>query len=270
MTPARTFFDDRPPNAPFAEILRRDPLARAYRIRDRAWLCALRELGLTPGDRVLDVGGANGLMLDRLHARWAARGICVDIAMRGLREVRDRAVAARPVCADALALPFPDATFAATLSFETLEHIAEWPGVVRELVRVTRPGGRVIVSAVSARWRYTWEWWLSRIGVDVFARADHHPELFVDPDALADEFERSGARVLARRYLNAFATLAFDEVMSVLAIGVDRFARPLARPFVATADLAVRAVDPALTFTESPWRSRRRSNSVLLVAERAR
>ena len=80
----------------------------------------------------------------------------------------------------------------------------------------------------------------------------------------------SGARVLARRYLNAFATLAFDEVMSVLAIGVDRFARPLARPFVATADLAVRAVDPALTFTESPWRSRRRSNSVLLVAERAR
>src|SRR5437660_1283476 len=79
----------------------------------------LRQLRLAPGDRVLDVGGANGLLLDRLHARSRARGVCVDVAMRGLREVRARAVAARPVCADALGLPFPDATFAAALSFET-------------------------------------------------------------------------------------------------------------------------------------------------------
>ena len=263
-----TFFDDRPPNAPFAEILRRDPLARAYRIRDAAWLRELRQLRLAPGDRVLDVGGANGLLLDRLHARSRARGVCVDVAMRGLREVRARSVAARPVCADALGLPFPDATFAAALSFETLEHIAEWPRAVAELVRITRPGGRIVVSAVSARWRYTWEWCLSRLGVDVFSRADHHPELFVDPDELADAFERNGARVLARRYLNAFSTLVFDEAMSVLAIGIDRFARPLAGGFLAAADLAVRALDRALTFTESPWRARRRSNSVLLVAEK--
>ncbi len=72
---ARTFFDERPPNAPFADVLRRDPLARAYRIRDLAWLRALRELQLGADDRVLDVGGANGVLLDRLHARWGARGV---------------------------------------------------------------------------------------------------------------------------------------------------------------------------------------------------
>jgi ubiquinone/menaquinone biosynthesis C-methylase UbiE len=263
----RTFFDERPPNAPFADVLRRDPLSRAYRLRDLAWLRALRELRLGAGDFVLDVGGANGVLLDRLHARWGARGVCADLAMRGLQDVRARAIATRPVCADALRLPFPDATFAAALSFETLEHIPDWPRAVAELVRVTRPGGRIVISAVSARWRYTWDWWLSRIGVDVFTRADHHPDLFVEPDALAEALERAGARLVERHYLNAFGTLIFDEAMSVLALGVDRFARPFGRGFVAAADLAVRILDVPLALTELPWRASRRSNSVLVVAE---
>ncbi len=267
---APTFFDERPPNAPFADLLRRDPLSRAYRIRDLAWLRALRELQLGADDRVLDVGGANGVLLDRLHARWGARGVCADLAMRGLREVGARAVAARPVCANALRLPFADAAFAAALSFETLEHIPEWPRAVAELVRVTRPGGRIVISAVSARWRYTWDWWLTRVGVDVFSRADHDPELFVDPDDLADVLGRAGARVIERHYLNAFATLIFDELMSVLAIGIDRWARPLASGFLRVADALVRGLSGPLGVTESPWRARRRSNSVLFVAERER
>ena len=264
---ARTFFDDRPPNAPFADVLRRDPLSRAYRIRDLAWLRALRELRLGANDRVLDVGGGSGVLLDRLYARWGARGVCADLAMRGLREVLAGAIAARPVCADALRLPFADATFAAALSFETLEHIPQWRRAVAELVRVTRPGGSVVVSAVSARWAYTWDWWLARAGVDVLSRADHHPEQFVDPDALAEAFRAAGARVVERRFLNGFATLAFDEAMTVLALGVDRFAHPFARGFVAAADIAVRILDAPLAFTELPWRARRRSNSVLVVAE---
>ena len=265
-----TFFDERPPNAPFADLLRHDPLSRAYRIRDLAWLRALRELSVDADDHVLDVGGANGLLLDRLYALSGARGVCADLAMRGLREASARATAARPVCADALRLPFADAAFAAALSFETLEHIPEWPRAVAELVRVTRPGGRIVISAVSARWRFTWEWWLSRLGVDVFSRADHHPELFVDPDALTQALERSGARIIQRHYLNAFATLIFDEAMSVLAIGIDRWGRPLASGFVRVADVLVRALNGPLGATESPWRARRRSNSVLVVAERDR
>jgi 2-polyprenyl-6-hydroxyphenyl methylase/3-demethylubiquinone-9 3-methyltransferase len=266
----KTFFDGRPPNAPFSDVLRGDPLSTAWRIRDRAWLRAMTSLPLTSGDRVLDVGGGNGLLVDRLHARYGVRGVVVDVAMRGLREARDDGRAAKPACADALALPFADATFAAAMSFETLEHIPEWPRAVAELVRVTRPGGRIVVTAVSARWQYTWDWLLSRAGIDVFSRADHHPEQFVDPDALACEFERTGARILERHFLNAFATLVFDEAVTVAALGADRCPRSVARGFVRAADLAVRVLDAPLTFSETPWRARRRSNSVLVVAEKRR
>lgn len=43
-------------------------------------------------------------------------------------------------------LPFPDAHFDATVSIEVVEHVEDQFAFLRELVRVTKPGGRVIVT----------------------------------------------------------------------------------------------------------------------------
>jgi demethylmenaquinone methyltransferase/2-methoxy-6-polyprenyl-1,4-benzoquinol methylase len=54
------------------------------------------------------------------------------------------------VAADALALPFGDAAFdAVTISFG-LRNIADVSAALRELARVTRPGGRLVVCEFSA------------------------------------------------------------------------------------------------------------------------
>ncbi|NIU60939.1 MAG: methyltransferase domain-containing protein, partial [Pseudomonas stutzeri] len=42
-------------------------------------------------------------------------------------------------------LPFPDATFDVVFSHEVLEHVADDRACVAEMVRVTRPGGRIVV-----------------------------------------------------------------------------------------------------------------------------
>ena len=48
--------------------------------------------------------------------------------------------------ADATALPFPDAAADLTLAMHMLYHVPEPDRAVRELRRITRPGGRVIVA----------------------------------------------------------------------------------------------------------------------------
>ncbi len=48
---------------------------------------------------------------------------------------------------DATALPVPDACFGAVLSTEVLEHVPEPIRVVREMARILRPGGRLLLTA---------------------------------------------------------------------------------------------------------------------------
>jgi SAM-dependent methyltransferase len=53
--------------------------------------------------------------------------------------------------ADALALPFGDAQFDLIYSAEVLQHIDDLPALVAEVARVSRPGGRIIISTLNRR-----------------------------------------------------------------------------------------------------------------------
>ena len=266
--PLRDFFETHPPHAPFAAALRRDPFLQMFRIRDAAWASALGRMPLAFGDTLLDVGGADGLIVDRMHALRGTRGVVVDIAFRGLRTARESAVVATPVQADALALPFADNVFAGAVSFETLEHLADWAPAIDELVRVTRGGGYLVLSAVNANWKWTWNWWLARAGVDIHSYADHDPARFVVRGALVAALERAGAAVLTVHELNSFATLAYDELVMVTALLFERGPRWLGRAFLAVAPVVRRLVAPMLVLSELPWRLASRSNSVLVIARK--
>ncbi|MBA2303907.1 MAG: methyltransferase domain-containing protein, partial [Acidobacteria bacterium] len=59
--------------------------------------------------------------------------------------------------ADACRLPFPEATFDSVFCVAVLQHISDVKGAVREMARVTRPGGRVVAVEPdnSARYFYS-------------------------------------------------------------------------------------------------------------------
>jgi SAM-dependent methyltransferase len=114
--------------------------------KDRAIVALLRAEGLA-GKTCLDVGPGTGRWLTFLAGEGAGPLAAADISAEALR--RCAPLCAKTVKADLTRerLDFPDDAFDVTVSFEVLEHIPYPDNYVAELLRVTRPGGLLLMSA---------------------------------------------------------------------------------------------------------------------------
>jgi SAM-dependent methyltransferase len=98
------------------------------------------------GARVVDVGCARGGFARYLEGR-GAEVTAVDLSPAAVRLARAQlGPGSTVVCADARALPLEDCSFDVAVALETPHHVRPPERVLGELVRVTRPGGVVIVS----------------------------------------------------------------------------------------------------------------------------
>jgi 2-polyprenyl-3-methyl-5-hydroxy-6-metoxy-1,4-benzoquinol methylase len=103
--------------------------------------------------RALDAGCEAG-HFTRSLARSGAAATGVDLDPDMLARARAAAAgtpAASFACASVESLPFADATFDFVLCAETLEHVDDPGRAVREIVRVTRPGGRFLLAVPNDR-----------------------------------------------------------------------------------------------------------------------
>jgi ubiquinone/menaquinone biosynthesis C-methylase UbiE len=116
----------------------------------------VRLLGVAPGERVLDVGCGSGAVTRTLARRVAPGGRAVGVdtsaaLLKVAREFADQAGLGATIEfkeGDCRALPFPDASFEAVVAATTLSHVPDVGRALAEMVRVTRPGGRVGVFDV--------------------------------------------------------------------------------------------------------------------------
>jgi ubiquinone/menaquinone biosynthesis C-methylase UbiE len=123
-----------------------------------ALMAALRQqsiaaMALLPGQRVLDVGCGTGTgtlaLADAVGASGEVRGVDYNVLM--IAEARRRAIVdgfngwVFYHQANAAALPWPDGYFNASRSDRVLQHMLEPECAFIELLRVTQPGGRVVV-----------------------------------------------------------------------------------------------------------------------------
>ena len=131
-----------------------DAVARRYDLtntvlslgQDRFWRRATRSaLRIGPGDKVLDLAAGTAVSTEELATRargaWrpTSRSAC---SPRGRRRVPK-------VAGDATRLPFADEVFdAVTISFG-LRNVVDHAAGLREMARVTRPGGRLVVCEFS-------------------------------------------------------------------------------------------------------------------------
>ncbi|MEA3340419.1 MAG: class I SAM-dependent methyltransferase, partial [Chloroflexota bacterium] len=94
------------------------------------------------GRRVLDVGCGVG-MYTAAFLRETPRVFGVEIERERALEARERAAGVIQSLGERL--PFPDAVFDVVFSHEVLEHVSDDRACVSEMVRVLRPGGRIVI-----------------------------------------------------------------------------------------------------------------------------
>ena len=118
-----------------------------------AWLA--EELRLSGHERVLDAGCGPGLVACHL-APLAAVVVGVDATPAMVAKAE--AVARERGCANVVfqegvmeQLPFPDQHFDGVVTRYTLHHVLDAASVMSELVRVCRPGGRIVVCDAAPR-----------------------------------------------------------------------------------------------------------------------
>lgn len=108
-------------------------------------------LGLSPGERVLDVGCGSGVVTRAIARRVVPEGrvIGVDSSPALLAVAREYADASHLAgqiewrLADCRKLPFTDASFDAVLAATVLAHVPGALDALAEMVRVAKPGGRI-------------------------------------------------------------------------------------------------------------------------------
>jgi demethylmenaquinone methyltransferase / 2-methoxy-6-polyprenyl-1,4-benzoquinol methylase len=118
-----------------------------HRWRERAADMA----ALSPGDRALDVATGTGDLAIELSRRVGPEGEVVgsDFSEGMLELARGKAPELRFEHGNALALPYDDDSFdAATVGFGA-RNFSDLPQGLREMGRVVRPGGRVVILEIT-------------------------------------------------------------------------------------------------------------------------
>jgi demethylmenaquinone methyltransferase/2-methoxy-6-polyprenyl-1,4-benzoquinol methylase len=111
----------------------------------------LRFAALPADVLLLDAGGGTGRVAAALRP-YVREVLVVDASFGMLRQARRKGLTS--VVAPAEQLPFADATFERIIMVDTLHHVAHQGETVRELWRVLRPGGRLVIEEPDVRdWR---------------------------------------------------------------------------------------------------------------------
>lgn len=174
-----------------------------------------RAVGAAPGDRVLDLAAGTGTSSEPIAAGGAFVVAC-DFSLGMLRVGHERNRRMSFVAGDGLALPFADGSFdAVTVSFG-LRNVHDRHAGLSELLRVTRPGGRVVVCEFSqptwAPFREVYNRYLMGALPAVARRTSSNPDAYEylaesirswpDQAALASDMLDAGWRQVAWRNLS--------------------------------------------------------------------
>lgn len=128
-------------------------------------------LSIQPGSRILDMGCGSGRHTAALYEQSASHVVGADLQLGTLIEARRRMRFHEQVypdrngrwsltANDITCLPFKEGSFDMVLCSEVLEHIPDHRQAIRELLRVLKPNGPLVVS-VPRRWPEALCWALS-------------------------------------------------------------------------------------------------------------
>jgi SAM-dependent methyltransferase len=208
---------------------------------------------------ILDAGCGEGIDLASTALSDGCRVVGVELSDGGITASASRIAVidrAHLVQGSVLALPFPDATFDGVYSYGVVHHTVDPEGAVRELARMLKPGGRLLMYVYEAFDRRSLPWRISLAAVN----AVRQPISAMSPGAirrvcvLLAPFVYMTCTIPSRHFAWA-ATFPYPatqnpDMKSLIPDLYDRFAAPIekrytergARALVEQSGLRVRAI----------------------------
>ena len=162
-------------------------LAPSYErfIQPKAPELILSQLGLPqPDGAVLDAGGGTGRVAQYFVGK-AGRVVVADQTFEMLQEVVKKDGLAA-VCSLTEEMPFPDGFFCCIVMVDALHHVADQTATIRELWRLLKPGGRIIIEEPDIR----------RFRVKLLALAEKLALMrshFLNPEKILSSFDNDQA-----------------------------------------------------------------------------
>lgn len=152
---------------------------------DRLWrIVTTRAIDAVPGERVLDIAAGTGTSSAAI-ATSGASVVAADFSP-GMIAVGKKRYAGNSrvsfIEADATALPFADNEFDATTISFGLRNVVEPKKAIAEMLRVTKPGGRLVICEFStppnAAWRALYNVYLRRVTPLLVRVASSNPDAY--------------------------------------------------------------------------------------------
>src|SRR5215210_3389619 len=165
---------------------------RGKRAIVRHWIGRHLELG--PDDLLIDAGMGTGTWLVEMSRRCRVLGLD-DHESLAVAGPRLRAVGGDSLKTTLERVDLPDGCAAVVTLMDVLEHLDDDAAALREIIRLTRPGGLLVLTVPALRW--LWSDW--DVGL-------HHRRRYHRADLL-DLVRRPGVEVLRCSYINT-ASLA--------------------------------------------------------------
>ncbi len=151
--------------------------------QDRLWRRAVvKAVAPRPGEVILDIAAGPGTSSEPF-ADAGVHVVSADFSLGMLRVGRQRRADLDFTAADATRLPFADDSFdAVTMSFG-LRNVADTAAAIAEFLRVTKPGGRLVICEFSAptnkAFRTVYQQYLMQWIPQVARRVSSDPESYV-------------------------------------------------------------------------------------------
>jgi SAM-dependent methyltransferase len=123
-----------------------------YQGRRRVLERAIARLGLPAHARILDAGCGSGRNMVDLAEHGAVCGI--ELSDTSVELARERA-AGEVISGSVMDMPFDEDSFDLSVSLDVIEHLEDDVGALRELRRVTKPGGALLVTVPAYQWLWS-------------------------------------------------------------------------------------------------------------------